>query len=590
MAHQLKKNLGVTKHGDSTEFRVWAPFAQAVSLKGSVTGEQEQPLQSESDGYWSTQLKNVEPGQTYMYIIQTPDGKKIVRQDPRARQLTDSDGGASVIIDPNFDWQGDEFEPIPHGQQVIYELHIGTFNRADAATVGTFADAIKKLDYLKDLGINTIELMPVTSMTRDFGWGYAPNHIYSVENAYGGRHGLLTFVRECHQRGIGVLLDVVYNHFSAETNLWQFDGWSENNRGGIYFYNDERGDTPWGARPDFGRPEVQQFILDNAAMWLTEYHLDGLRVDSTIYMRNTEGRDGDSAHDIPEVWELLGRLTKLAHSIKPGALVVAEDAAVSAFLTKPIEQSGCSFDAQWELGFPHALRDALDITAGKPKTLESLQAELEKSYNGNAFEKVIFSDSHDTAANGSVRLNEAASPGNAAGLYARERLLLADAVTLTAPGIPMLLQGQEFMQEGAFNDWKELEWDKTETYAGIVQAHTDLIQLRLNTEGHTTGLRGQSTALFHRDDSNFVIGYHRWDKGGTDDDVLVVANFSDKAFETYQITLPVAGKWSVRFNSSRKDYSPDFHEALCQEISTGDDRVATINLAPYEALVLSRIS
>ena len=131
--------------------------------------------------------------------------------------------------------------------------------------------------------------MPVTSMTSSFGWGYAPNHIYSVENAYGGRHGLMTFVRECHTRGINVVLDVVYNHFSSDTNLWQFDGWSENGRGGIYFYNDERGDTPWGGQPDFGRPEVQQFILDNVAMWLAEYHLDGLRVNSTICVSNTAG-------------------------------------------------------------------------------------------------------------------------------------------------------------------------------------------------------------------------------------------------------------------------------------------------------------
>ncbi len=116
----------------------------------------------------------------------------------------------------------------------------------------------------------------------------------------GGRHGLMSFVKACHERGIAVLLDVVYNHFYGDSDLWQFDGWSENSRGGIYFYNDERGDTPWGGRPDYGRPEVRQFILDNITMWLTEYHLDGLRVDSTIYMRNTEGHDTDPEHDIPE--------------------------------------------------------------------------------------------------------------------------------------------------------------------------------------------------------------------------------------------------------------------------------------------------
>ncbi len=127
---------------------------------------------------------------------------------------------------------------------VIYELHVGTFNKPDASTTGTFATVVEKLDYLKELGINTIELMPVTSMAMSHGWGYAPNHIFSIEAAYGGRHGLLELVKASHEKGISVILDVVYNHFYLETDLWQYDGWSENNRGGIYFFNDERGDTP----------------------------------------------------------------------------------------------------------------------------------------------------------------------------------------------------------------------------------------------------------------------------------------------------------------------------------------------------------
>ena len=588
MSHQIKKNLGVTRHGDTTEFRVWAPFAQAVALTGTVNNDGETPLQSEADGYWSLELKGIEPGQNYSFRITTAAGTTVTRKDPRARQLTASDSGASVIVDNDFDWGDTTFQPIPPEKQIIYELHIGTFNRADAATAGTFADAIEKLDYLIELGINTIELMPVTSMAHSYGWGYAPNHIFSVESAYGGRHGLLTFVRACHERGIGVVLDVVYNHFFADTDLWQFDGWSENNRGGIYFYNDVRGDTPWGGRPDYGRPEVQQFILDNITMWLTEYRLDGLRVDSTIYMRNTEGRDNDPAHDIPDAWHLLGEMSRLAHKITPHALMIAEDCANSAYITKPVEEHGCAFDTQWELGFPHALRDALGITPAQGKTLADVRYELEKRYNGNAFEKVVFSDSHDTAANGSVRLNEAASPGNAAGLFARERALLADAVTLTAPGIPMLLQGQEFLQDGSFNDWQELEWEKADKYAGIVLAHRHLIDLRLNKAGQTAGLLGQSTAIFHQDDTNYVIGYHRWDKGGAGDDTLVIVNFGNSAHEIYQLKLPRPGEWSVRFNSSWKGYSPDFQEVSVSAVTTDEQQIATLALAPYGVLILSQ--
>lgn len=588
MTHQIKKNLGVTRHGDDTEFRLWAPFAASVAITGTVCNDSEQPMHYEGDGYWSSRLKNVEPGQNYVYRITTTNGKVITRADPRALQLTTSDNGASVIIDPVFDWQSDAYEPLPREQQIIYELHIGTFNRPDAATIGTFDDALEKLDYLKQLGVNTIELMPITSMAHSYGWGYAPNHIFSVENAYGGRHGLLTFVRECHKKGIAVLLDVVYNHFSGETDLWQFDGWQENNRGGIYFYNDARGDTPWGGRPDYGRPEVRQFILDNVTMWLSEYRLDGLRIDSTIYMRNTEGHDNDPAHDIPDAWYLLQDIVELAHKIKPAATIIAEDCANSAYLTKPRAQTGCGFDAQWELGFPHVLRDALGLTPNYARTLAGVRYELERTYNGDAFEKVVFSDSHDTAANGSVRLNEAASSGDAADIHAQEKTLVASAVSLSAPGIPMLLQGQEFLQEGSFNDWQELEWDKAEAYSGMVLAHTHLIDLRLNRHGNTAGLLGQSTAVFHQDDSNSVLGYHRWDRGGAGDDVFVIVNFGDQAHDIYQLSLPLPGTWHVRFNSTWKGYNPDFHQIDVSTLTTADGNLVTLNLPAYAVLILSQ--
>ncbi len=590
MSHQVKKNLGVTLHHDGAEFRVWAPFAKSVAITGTFTPDEPLQMNSENDGYWSLIVDGVEVGQNYKYQIETQDGTLLEKNDPRARAITSSDNGFSVIVGNDFDWSDDTFSPIPHERQIIYELHVGTFNRPDAATPGTFDSAIEKLDYLRDLGVNMIELMPVTSMAYSYGWGYAPNYIYSVESMLGGRHGLMKFVKECHMRGIGVILDVVYNHFFGDTDLWQFDGWSENGRGGIYFYNDERGDTPWGGRPDYGRAEVRQFILDNITMWLNEYHLDGLRVDSTIYMRNTEGHDNDPEHDIPDAWNLLRDITTVAHKVSPGAILIAEDCANTAYITKPLNETGCAFDAQWELGFPHALRDALGINYEGQHTLAGVRYELERIYNGDAFEKVVFSDSHDTAANGSVRLNEAVTPENAGSLAARQKALLADAVMFTAPGIPMMLQGAEFMQEGAFNDWQELDWSKTEKYSGIVTAHQHLIDLRLNKHGNTAGLMGQNTAVFHQDDNNFVIGFHRWDKGGALDDVIVIVNFSDTELHNYQLRLPRSGAWQLRFNSTWQGYSRDFHESTIDAIVADEENGATIVLPPYSVYILSQES
>lgn len=587
MGHQAKRDLGAKLTKDGVEFRVWAPFARFVSVMiRDSFAVKETILANEGDGYWSGMAPGVKAGQTYKYHLQAPDGGWIDRNDPYARQLTVSDNGESVIVDPTFDWEDAVAPNTPKEKQIVYELHVGTFNRPDPATPGTFQTAIEKLDYLQSLGIKTIELMPVTSMAKSNGWGYEPNHLFAVENTYGGRHGLLEFIKAAHQRGIGVVLDVVYNHFSTQTDIWRFDGWSENDRGGIYFYNDERGDTPWGGRPDYGRAEVRQFLLDNITMWLTEYRLDGLRLDSTIYMRNTAGKNDEPSHDIADAWSLFQEMTTLAHKINPKALMIAEDFSLNEFITKPVAEGGAGFDAQWGTAFPLAIRSALGMDSRDYKG--SLVSELQHTYNGQTFQKVIFSDSHDTAANGSARLNEATTPGNAESVLARQRALLANAITLTAPGIPMLLQGEEFMQEGTFNDWRALEWKKTVQFAGIVLAYQHLINLRLDTYHNTTGLTGQSINVFHENLADNVFAYHRWSKGGPNDDVLVIVNCSAQRFKEYKLYVPIPGMWHVRFNSSWKGYSPDFPETHTGTVTTDENSQLTVELSDYNVLILSQ--
>lgn len=583
MKYQVKKDLGATLRHDGVQFRVWAPFAKSVRLVTETYDNQGTPLESENDGYWSIFVEGAKAGFGYQYIIENENGM-LRRNDPRARVLTAAEGGMSVVAAHDFDWGDDLFIPVPKEQQVYYELHVGTFNRPDASTPGTFSDAIKKLDYLSNLGVNMIELMPVTTMAADHGWGYSTSHIFSVEPSYGGRLGLMEFVKAAHARGIGVIADVVYNHFSA-TDLWQFDGWSENGRGGIYFYNDERGDTPWGARPDYGRPEVRQFFLDNVTMWLGEYRLDGLRLDSTIYMRNSWGQNDDPAHDIGDAWQLLGAMTRLAHRINPGAVMIAEDCSVNSYLTKPVREGGCGFDAQWGLNFPHSMRALSGLSVPFPVDFAH---ELLSNYNGDAFQKVIFTDSHDTAANGQVRLNEAVTPGNGESAEARQRTLVTSAATLTAPGIPMLVQGEEFMQDGDFSDWRELEWPKTEQFNGIVLAHQHLIDLRLNLYNNTAGLMGRGVNLFHVNEKDKVFAYHRWDKGGPKDDTYVVLNFGDGNFDEYKLWVPVAGSWTVRFNSSWSGYKSDASESFVLVAETDDTQTITVPLTAHNALILSQ--
>lgn len=591
MGTYIDKRPGAFVHDDGVDFCVWAPFAKEVAVLLTVEFDSiEIPMTVDKDGYWHVKDTDAKPGQTYKFKITSEQGEVLERNDPYAKQLTDSDNGLSVIVDYSFDWgEHGTFKPAPKETSIIYELHIGTFNKPDASTIGTFASAIEKLDYLVDLGVTHIELMPVTSMAKSHGWGYAPNYIFSVENSYGGRRGLLEFVKACHEKGIGVILDVVYNHFFKETDLWQYDGWNENDRGGIYFYNDIRGDTPWGGRPDYGRPEVRQFLLDNVAMWFTDFRMDGLRVDSTIFMRTTNGDNNNPDEAIPDAWTLLSEMTSLARKINPNALLIAEDNSTKPELVASSEENGAGFDAQWEVGFPNVLRQALGVTGAEgQQRLEGVIYELAHTYTGRATDRIIFSDSHDTAANGSARLNEVVTNGNAGASLGRKAELLANGITLTAPGIPMLLQGAEFNQKGTFNDWQMLEWEHTEQFAGIVEAHRHLLALRRDMYENAKGLTSSNVDVYHQDSDNTVIAYRRWENGGVNDDIVVIANFSDARLDNYQLPMPSHGEWSVRFNSSWKGYSPEFSETTVPHMLVDTHQTITVDLSDYNLLILGK--
>jgi hypothetical protein len=288
-------------------FRVWAPFATAVTVAGEFNGwsEQATPLASEGNGYWSTDVGGAQRGHEYKYVLRTPSGDRW-RNDPYARDVTHS-AGNSIVYSDAFDWGPSGFRMPPWDELVIYELHVGTFNDAPGGAPGGFQSVAARLDYLRNLGINAVELMPSAEFATDFSWGYNPAHIFTIESAFGGPDALKTLIRAAHERGIAVIVDVVYNHLGPDDlDLWQFDGWNENGKGGIYFYNDDRrSQTPWAhTRPDYGRPEVVAFLRDNAGMWLEEFRVDGLRWDATGYIRNIYGGN-DMSNDIPDGWRLM---------------------------------------------------------------------------------------------------------------------------------------------------------------------------------------------------------------------------------------------------------------------------------------------
>ena len=233
--------MGAIPFDGGVAFRVWAPHADRVFVTGEFNAwsKTANPLAHDGEGYWSAEVPGAKAGQEYKFVIHNGD-QEISRNDPYARELTQSNGN-SIVLDPAFDWGDDHFDMPAWNMMVIYEMHIGTFNRTNNDATGTFGSAVEKLPYLKDLGINAIEIMPPMEFPGSHSWGYNPDHPFALEHDYGGALEFRQLVKAAHQAGIAVILDVVYNHFGpGDLDLWQFDGWSENGKGGIYFYNDWR--------------------------------------------------------------------------------------------------------------------------------------------------------------------------------------------------------------------------------------------------------------------------------------------------------------------------------------------------------------
>jgi 1,4-alpha-glucan branching enzyme len=586
--------MGSILHAQGVAFRVWAPHAQKVAVIGSFNDWDScrSPLLAEANGYWYTNVVEARVGDQYRFLLSTPQGE-FTRIDPYAREVTSSIGNA-IVHNPRFDWQGDDFQLAPWNELVIYELHVGTFNdMEDAQHPGKFPSISSRLDYLQQLGINAIEIMPIGEFAGDRSWGYNPAHIFSVEVAYGGPLAFKQFVKRAHQAGIAVILDVVYNHLGpGDLDLWRFDGWYKNDCGGIYFYNDDRGNTPWGeTRPDYGRGEVRQYILDNILMWLEEYHVDGLRFDCTEFIRTVHGSDDQA---LPDGWSLLQWINRTIAQKFPGRITIAEDLQNNPWMTKDIGAGGAGFGSQWDAMFVHPIRQAVIMAQDEQRSLAPIREAICYRYNDDAFDRVIYSESHDEVANGRERVPQEINPNDPKGWYAQKRSTLAAAMVFTAPGIPMLFQGQEFLESGWFRDTVPVDWDQCDEFHGIVRLYRDLCWLRLNRDGFTRGLCGQFTQVYHQNDARKVIAFHRWDQGGAGDDVVVVANFYHEAQDGYVIGFPAAGTWQLRLNSDWYGYNDDFGNHYSTDTIAEVGRYdglpwhGSISIGPYSVLIFSQ--
>src|SRR5215475_14569376 len=432
-----------------THFRVWAPRRQAVEVViegGAERGSDNRTfeLAPESQGYFSGLVRSVGAGALYRFRL---DGGDRLCPDPASRYQPEGPHGPSQVVDPkSFGWTDHDWPGVNPRGQVIYEMHIGTFTRE-----GSWAAAARELDELARLGITVVEIMPVADFPGKFGWGYDGVDLFAPTRLYGSPDDFRRFVDRAHATGIGVILDVVYNHLGPDGNyLREF---AED-------YFTDRYSTDWGAAINFDGKNagpVREYFIANAGYWIDEFHLDGLRLDATqnVY-------DSSDDHIVAAIAR---RVREAARGRK--TLVIAENEPQETIFVRAPEEGGYGIDALWNDDFHHSAMVAMTGRneayytdyLGKPQELVSaikygylFQGQWykwQKKPRGTPGMKippatfVTFIQNHDQVANSGrgERCHQLTSPG---------RYCAMTALTLLGPGTPMLFQGQEFAASSPF--------------------------------------------------------------------------------------------------------------------------------------------
>ena len=552
------------RSGYSVEFRVWAPnlTSLAVRVMGGNEGEPSRtiPMRQSSDSEFVATVPQVGAGADYVYVL---DGER-ERPDPVSRWQPGGVHAPSRVVDPaSFRWSDQGWSGIPLRDFIIYELHTGTFTRD-----GTFAGVIARLPYLRDLGVTAIEIMPVAEVPGNRNWGYDGASLYASQSSYGGPTGLKKLVDACHQHGLAVVLDVVYNHLGPEGNyLPEF----------APCFTDTH-HTPWGKAINFDGPEsdgVRRFIIDNALYWLTEYHVDALRLDAIhgIY-------DFGARHILDELSQAF---QDQARRLQRQAWLIAESDLEDVRIINPRAKGGYAFDAQWHDDFHHALyalltgqREGFLMDFGAVANLSKSVTEgfvfdwryshyrrrhygsSSKNRPGEQF--VGFIQNHDQVANTSrgKRLSSLVSSG---------QQKLAAVLTLSSPFLPLLFMGEEYGEtapflyftsfddpglaaavtagrkkelgshysESEFADPQapgtfehcKLDWSKTEVspHAEILRLYRDLISLR-RRHLSLANCRKELTEIQFNEQRKWLL-MKRSDPSGSG--ALLVFNFSSEA-------------------------------------------------------------
>lgn len=516
----------------------------------------------------------------------------VIDPDVVRRGFESTPEGATPDLIPAEEFWASEFTagmPVPNRLEdlVIYELHVGSLGFGNTGP-GNLNDAMGFLDHLTELGINTVELLPMAEFSGNAAWGYGDSHHFCIESSAGGRDKYRHFVRACHQRGIAVIQDVVYNHYDNEAMRaqWQYDSTAPEQN--IYYWYEgipsdygspdggylDNGSS--GISPRFWEEIVRQQFISSAAFLIEEMHVDGLRVDLTQAIhrdniRHADRRSIDSANVFGQ--KLLREWSRTLHMIRPNVMLIAEDHTGWDAVTKLPAQGGLGFDATWEVAFYHNLIGDSDMSGDRARLLkqagtggnESLRMDwFSGALYSSRYRRVVFNESHDEAGNAAgtartimVAVNDAPLVG-ATRQWAEARAKVCFGLSLLSPGTPMFFMGEEigaqkhYTYENFLPNREDILGERTGNGKSLFQFYQELITLSRRLRS----IRSHDIDILHQWNPNRIIAFKRWDG---DEEVIIIASLNNTPFtEGYAIqkdmlAIPDAG-WKEVFNSDASVY------------------------------------
>ena len=599
--------MGATVSAQGTGFRTWAPNAKSVAVvTGSALAASRDPswrpapedgLAPLGDGSWGGFVAGIGNGDVYMFFVEGT-GSSGWKRDPYARELTAAPAfpdSYCIVRDPgSYPWHDQEWQPPKSSDLIIYQLHVGTWWAQDetgqdvrAARSGTFLDVAEKLEHLRNLGVNAIQLLPIQEFETPLSMGYNGVDYFSPETEYlvatedlgwrlmhinrtlasFGKPPLLSpelcegvdqlkcLVDLCHLHGIAVIFDLVYNHAGGgfdDHSIWFYDRQPTGDNNNSLFFTDQG----WAGGEIFAfwNAWVSRFLIDNARFFLTEFRIDGIRYDEVRVIENNGGRP------------FCQQLTDAVRATNPLAIQIAEywnpDRA-SALQAPP---QGLGFDAELGDGLRDALRDLLtQASAGASAAMD-----LSKVANALAVPAIIpdgwrlvqcleNQDLTYAPHSDAARVAMLADPADRRSWYARSRSRAATALLFAAPGIPALFMGEEFLEDKNWSDNRQVDgliwWEGLSeadpAMRDFLRFTTDLIALRRSQPA----LRGNGARVSRANNFDRVMVLHRWIEQG--DDVIVIVNLAEQPKQGYPIGLPFAGDWRELLNSDVYDNFPN---------------------------------